>query len=78
MDKKRVYLGLIDMIMLEMIKSAELERATNIEEAKQQEQFFEKDIIEEDIQIQCEEYCSNVDDIKEACSELKHLITYWI
>lgn len=78
MDKKRVYLGLIDMIMLEMVKSAELERDTNIEEAKQQEQFFEHEIIEEDIKLQCEEYCSNVDDIKEACQELKHLITYWI
>lgn len=78
MDKKRVYLGLIDMIMLEMVKSAELERDTNIEEAKQQEQFFEYEIIEEDIQLQCEEYCNNVDDIKEACQELKHLINYWI
>lgn len=78
MDKKRVYLGIIDMIMLEMIKSAELEKDTNIEEAKQQEQFFKHEIIEEDIKLHCEEYCNNVDDIKEACSELKHLITYWI
>lgn len=78
MDKKRVYLGLIDMIMLEMVKSAELERDTNIEEAKQSAHLFDEEVINEEVNLACEEYCTNVDDIKEACQELKHLITYWI
>ena len=51
MDKKRVYLGLIDMIMLEMVKSAELERDTNIEEAKSQAHLFKEELIEEEINI---------------------------
>lgn len=78
MDKKRVYLGLIDMIMLEMVKSAELERDTNIEEAKQQSHLFDEDVITEEIDLACEEFVTNCDDIKEACQEIKHLITYWI
>lgn len=78
MDKKRVYLGLIDMIMLEMVKSAELERDTNIEEAKQQSHLFDEDVITEECDLACEEFVTNCDDIKEACQEIKHLITYWI
>lgn len=78
MDKKRVYLVLIDMIMLEMVKSAETARDTDIEEANSQAHLFDQEVIEEDKRIACEEYCNNVDEIKEACQELKHLINYWI
>lgn len=78
MDKKRVYLGLIDMIMLEMVKSTELARDTDIEEAKSQAHLFDEETIEEDIRLACEEYAMNVDDIKEACQELKCLISSWI
>lgn len=78
MDAKRVYLGFIDMIMLEMVKSAEIARDSDIEEAESQAHLFDQEVIEEDKKIACEEYCNNVDEIKEACQELKHLISYWI
>ena len=78
MDKKRVYLGLIDMIMLEMVKSAELERDTNIEEAKSQAHLFKEELIEEEINLACEEYAMNVDNIKDACQEIKTAISSWI
>ena len=75
MNKKQVYLGMIDLIWKDLVKEAEAERDADIKEAEDGLNLFGKESVEESKQLACEDYCLNCDSIKEACQELKRLIT---
>ena len=75
MDKKQVYLGMIDLIWKDLIKEAENERDSDIKEAEGCLEIFGAESVEEGKKLACEDYALNCDTIKEACQELKRLIT---
>lgn len=75
MNKKQVYLGLIDLIWKDLVKEAEAERDADIKEAESCREIFGEASVEEGKKLACEDYCLNCDTIKEACQELKRLIT---
>lgn len=75
MNKKQVYLGMIDLIWKDLVKEAENERDADIKEAEGCLEIFGAESVEEGKKLACEDYCLNCDTIKEACQELKRLIT---
>lgn len=75
MNKKQVYLGMVDLIWKDLVKEAEAERDADIKEAEGCLELFGKESVEESKQLAIEDYCLNCDSIKVACQELKRLIT---
>ena len=75
MNKKQVYLGMIDLIWKDLVKEAENERDADIKEAEGCLEIFGVASVEEGKKLACEDYILNCDIIREACQELKRLIT---
>ena len=75
MNKKQVYLGLIDLIWKDLVEEAEAERDADIKEAESCREIFGDYSVEEGKKLACEDYILNADTIKEACQEMKRLIT---
>lgn len=74
MNKKQVYLGLIDLIWKDLVEEAEAERDADIKEAESCREIFGDASVENGTDLAIENFNMNVDTIKEACQELKHLI----
>lgn len=74
MNKKKVYLGLIDLIWKDLVEAAEAERDADIKEAESCREMFGDLSAENGVDLAIETYNNDVDDIKEACQELKKLI----
>ena len=78
MNKKNVYLGLVDLLWKDLVEQAEAERDADIKEAESYREMFGDASAENTIDLAIEDYHMNVDNIKDACIELKSLITQFM